>query len=209
MLFGEKVASENFYFSLKAGANFSDLSNAQDGAEMHIGFNFGLLATIKVNEKLFIIPEFSPLSPKGVKDFPLSTSGNEDLDALLPDSRSGPWELYYIDIPVVVKYYPHKKFNIGAGPYLSILTGANNKFLSTIDGKDLLVEEDFKSELNTIDAGMVFELGVSLWEARKGKGLNIHARYVLGMMDIVKDNDGDTVKNSLFQVFVSFPFIGE
>jgi hypothetical protein len=207
LLFGEKVASENFYFSLKAGANFANLSNVEDGA-IRTGFNFGLLASIKINDKFYLIPEFSPLSPKGVKKVPVRSSGNSNLDALLQNTESGDIELNYIDIPVVVKYYPYEKFNIGLGPYLSILTGANDKFETTADEVgDLTITNNIKSQFNSVDYGVVFEAGWSAWEARKGKGLNIHARYTLGLSDVVKDNPGDALKNSVFQIFVSFPFI--
>ena len=41
LLFGDKVASENFYFSLKAGANYSNINNL-DNAKTDWGLNFGL-----------------------------------------------------------------------------------------------------------------------------------------------------------------------
>lgn len=207
LLFGDKVASENFYFSLKAGANLANISNVDDGA-IRTGFNFGLLTTIKLSDKIYLVPEFSPLSPKGVKNVPVRRSGNSNLDALLQNAKSGAIELNYIDIPVVAKYYPHEKFNIGLGPYLSILTGANDKFETTADEVgDLTITNTVKSQFNSVDYGVVFEAGWSAWEARKGKGLNIHARYTLGLSDIVKDNPGDALNNSVFQIFVSFPFI--
>lgn len=206
LLFGDKVASENFYFSLKAGANIANLSNV-DGSKMRPGFNFGLLATIKLSDKFYLVPEFAPLSPKGAKNVPVTSSGNSNLDALLQNAK-GDIELNYIDIPVVAKFYLHKKFNIGLGPYLSILTGAQDKFETTADEVgDLTITNSTKSQFNSLDYGAVFEAGWSAWEARNGKGLNIHVRYTLGLNDIVKDNPGDALKNSVFQIFVSFPFI--
>jgi hypothetical protein len=48
-----------------------------------------------------------------------------------------------------------------------------------------------------------------LWEALAGKGLNVNFRYTLGLTDIIKDNPGDAVTNSVFQLSFSFPFIGD
>jgi hypothetical protein len=75
------------------------------------------------------------------------------------------------------------------------------------DSKDLIYENDIKSDLNSIDVAAVFDVYYSLSDARKGKGLNIHARYELGLTDIVKDNPGDAVMNSAFQIALEFPFI--
>lgn len=46
-----------------------------------------------------------------------------------------------------------------------------------------------------------------MWPARDGRGLNVHARYTKGFTDILENNPGDAVTNSVFQFFVSFPFI--
>ncbi len=74
LLFGDKVASENFYFSLKVGANVADVSGV-DGGSVATGLNFGLLGTIKISDKFRLVPEFAPLSRKGVKNIPYIPSG--------------------------------------------------------------------------------------------------------------------------------------
>ena len=81
LLFGEKVASENFYFSLKAVTNYSTTSNI-DHAKYNWGYNFGLGMNIKLNDKLLITPDFMPLSNKGAKNVVPLLTGNSDLDAL-------------------------------------------------------------------------------------------------------------------------------
>jgi hypothetical protein len=209
LLLGDKVASENFYFSLKAGANIGNLTGLEDTKTL-AGVNFGLLATIKINDKFSLVPEFSPLSPKGTKNIPLRATGNTKLDALLQNSPSTVRALNYIDIPVVAKYRVNERFSVGGGPYLSILTSATDVFKAKVfDQDDLSFEEDMKSELHTLDYGVVFEAAISLSNARGGKGLVVHARYQLGFTDILKDNPGNSLKNSVFQIFVSFPFIKE
>lgn len=205
LLFGEKVASENFYFSLKAGANAADISNIT--GETKWGFNFGLLATIKLNEKFSLIPEFSPLSPKGVKNVPTTTSGDQSLDLLISGDRSNTFDLGYIDIPVVLAYKIDDKFTVGAGPYFSFLTGATEVFESSLDGKELTLEHGIKDEFNRGDIGLVFEAMYSLGEARHGKGLNIHVRFQRGFVDLLKETQQDAVKNTVFQVYVSLPFV--
>lgn len=209
LLFGDKVASENLYFSLKLGGNFANLSGIE-GTKMGVGFNFGLLVNIKLSEKFSLVPEFSPVSRKGVKDIPLLPTGDPNLDALLQNSSKTVRTLNYLDIPVVAKYNVDDRISIGAGPYLGILTDATDLYTSEVfDKEDLNFEDNIKSDLRSLDYGFVFEISYSVSNARGGKGLVVHARYQLGLADILRDNTGKAIKNSVFQVFVSFPFIKE
>jgi hypothetical protein len=207
LLFGEDVATEDFFFSLKLGGNLSNLSGI-DNTKSALGLNFGLMVNMKLSDKIFLVPEFMPLSPKGAKNIPFPSTGDASLDQLVLPTTSTATELNYIDIPVVVKYYVTKDLGIEAGPQISILTGATDIFRGKIkEDDDLVFESDIKSRLNTIDVGVVAGMTYSLWNERGGKGLYIHVRYAFGLMDIVKDNPGDAVKNSTFQFAVSFPFI--
>jgi hypothetical protein len=207
LLFGEQVATESFYFSLKLGGNASSLSGV-DGTKNALGLNFGLMVNIKLSDKFHLVPEFMPLSPKGAKSIPFRSTGNAGLDQLIQPTTSTAMQMNYIDIPVVAKYYVTEKLGVEFGPQISILTSAVDVYRGKIkEDDDLVFESNVKSSLNTLDVGVVAGVTYSLWDARGGKGLYVHARYAYGFMDIVKDNPGDAVKNSLFQFAVSFPFI--
>ena len=207
LLFGDKVASEELHFSLKLGANVGNLSGI-DGTETHWGPNFGLLVNIKLSDKFSLIPEFSPLSKKGAKNIPLVVTGNPNLDALLANSPKSKRTLEYIDLAVVGRYNINDRLSVGAGPYMGILTGATDVYTATaIEDDDLNYKDNIKSQLNSLDFGAIFEVTYKLSKARGGKGLAVHVRYQLGLTDIVKDNVGDAVTNSCFQLTVSFPFI--
>jgi hypothetical protein len=209
LLFGDRAATESFHFSLKAGANITDFSNVE-GTKRGFGPNFGLLATIKLSDSFFVVPEFAALSRKGIRDIALRPTGNADLDGLLQDPTSTSRALNYIDVPVVAAWRLHRKYYVGAGPQVSFLTSATDRFRSSVFREDdLRFHDDIKPELNTVDAGVVLEAGMALWEARGGKGLNIHARYTFGLTDIVKNNPGEAVRISGLQVSVSFPFVAE
>ncbi len=207
LLFGDDVASENFFFSLKLGANLSTLSGVDD-TKNALGINFGLMANIRLSDRFYLVPEFMPLSPKGATNIHFQSTGNASLDQLIQPMTSSATELNYIDIPIVAKYYATKELGIEAGPQMSILTSATDVYRGKInEDDDLVYEDNVKSSLNAIDVGAVVGLTYSLWDARGGKGLYVHARYAFGLMDIVKDNPGDAIRNSVFQFSVSFPFI--
>ena len=84
LIFGDKVASENFYFSLKMGATLADLSGYDEGKNA-LAFNFGLVNNIKLSDRLFLTPEFLPAASRGIKDVPTLSTGDPGLDQLLID----------------------------------------------------------------------------------------------------------------------------
>ena len=209
LLFGDKVATENFYFSLKLGATYSIIHGYEDGKNA-MSLNFGLVNNIRLTETLSLIPEFLPLASRGIKDVPLLTTGDPDLDDLLVDPNSSDRKLNYIDIPVLLKVKLSDRFSISAGPQISFLTGATDTYKSSpIDDVILTTELDIKSEINTIDAGAVIDFEYILVPPRGGKGINIYVRYSKGFVDLVKENAGDPYTTSLIQFGATFPFVKE
>jgi hypothetical protein len=53
----------------------------------------------------------------------------------------------------------------------------------------------------------VFEAGYAPWRTGPTDELNFHVRYTLGMANIQNVNEGRALKNSVFQFFVSIPFM--
>src|SRR5512143_2583094 len=76
---GEKVASPKLYFSLKFGLNIAYLSGSVDTGRTG-GFNAGLAATIRLTDRLSLVPEITPFSAKGVSGIPFDTTGDASLD---------------------------------------------------------------------------------------------------------------------------------
>ncbi len=207
LLFGDKVASENFYFSLKAGANITNISNTE-AEKKNIGFNFGLVANIKLSDRLSLVPEFAPLSPKGNRDVPIMSTGDPALDSLLINPDKTQRKLNYIDVPVILRYKVAERFFIGVGPQIGFLTSAVDIYQSSpLDGNPLTYEKNIKSKLNSIDYGLVFDAMYSVSNLLGGKGIDFHLRYYWGMADILKDNTGSALNNHVFHITASFPFI--
>jgi len=209
LIFGEKAASERFYFSLKAGLNYSSITNYEEGNNA-TGVHFGLINNIKLNDRLFFTPEFVPLTKKGIRDVPVLTTGDPNLDTLLVDVSSTSRKLSYIDIPILFKIYVSERFCVTLGPQVSFLTGASDIYESSpLQGSVLTTDLDIKSALKTVDAGFVFDLSYNVSTVRGGKGLSLYARYSRSFVDILKDNAGDPYHNSVFQFGASLPFIEE
>ena len=205
LIFGDKVATENFHFSLKAGANVANQNGFDDSKRLN-GFNFGLVSSVKINDKWYFEPEFLPLSPRGVRGAPVLETGNPTIDPALTNQHSTKRTINYIDIPIMVRYYVSQKISIAGGPYVSFLSSAEDEFKTT-DLGDVLLSTDIKSKLNSIDYGACIEISYSLWEARKGKGINVYARYSHGLADVYKADYAGSHQNSVWQFGAVLPFI--
>jgi len=207
LIFGEKAASENFYFSLKIGASFSMITNVEEGKDRP-GANFGLINNIRLSDRLFLTPEFLALAPRGVKDVPILSTGDPHLDELLVDPSSTDRKLTYIDIPVLLRYSLTERLRISAGPQISFLTSATDKYYSEpIEEVTLETEIDIKENISSVDVGGVIDISYMLAKPIAGKGVILYLRYNLGFMDMLKDNSGDPKRNSAIQFGAAFPFI--
>lgn len=207
LIFGEKAATENFHFSLKAGFNYSMITHVEEGKN-RAGFNFGLVNNIKLTEKFSLLPEFIALSPRGVKDMPTLSTGIPELDDLLGNPEFTDRKLDYIDIPVLIKYHLTDRWSISAGPQLSFLIDATDVYRSSpLEGVTLKTDLDIKEALRTVDLAGVIDLTFVVSKPTNGKGVNLFARYGLGIIDIQKEHEGDPYRNSTFQFGATFPFV--
>ena len=123
---GDKVATEKLYFSLKFGLNVAYLTGTTDTGRTG-GFNVGISATIRLTDRLSLVPEITPFSRKGVSKIPFGTTGDPALDASFADPAASELALEYIDIPVLVNYRLGR-IHLGAGPFVSFLGDATERF---------------------------------------------------------------------------------
>ena len=167
---------------LKAGANVSNSAiespDADFDSESLTAFHGGLYGLIKL-ANIGIQPEVL-LSQQGaevIASVPgFGTSSNES-------------NLTYLNVPVMLKLYLPLGINFQAGPQFGVLVNAEDT-----DGED--IKDSFKnSDLSAaIGAG---------WDAPFG--LQINARYILGLGNIAEDDDFSTeFKNRTFQISVGY-----
>jgi hypothetical protein len=207
LIFGDKAATENFHFSMKLGMNYSVIHGYDEGKN-GIGLNFGVVNNIRLNDRLTLLAEFLPLSARSVRDFPVVTTGNPDLDSLLIDVRSTDRRLSYIDVPILLKVRLSDRFSISAGPQISFLTGATDTYKSSpIEGAELTSEIDIKSTLRSVDVAAVIDLMYILVPPKGGKGINLFFRYSKGFVDIGTLEGHGRQTTSLFQLGATFPFV--
>jgi len=207
LIFGEKAATENFHFSLKLGVNYSIIHGYEEGKNA-ASLNFGLVNNIRLSDKLTLVPEFIPLAPRQIKDVPVLTTGNPDLDNLLVEVESADRKLTYIDIPILLKVKLSERFSISAGPQISFLTGATDTYKSIpIEDVRLTTEIDIKDAVNKMDVGATIDLMYILVHPKGGKGINLFLRYNKGFMDLSKSSESAKYTSSMIQFGATFPFV--
>jgi hypothetical protein len=175
-------------FGVKAGLNMASLSggDAYYSYGSKAGFHVGGLAEIKINDKFSVQPEVL-YSLKGA-DFNYGFGGAFGL-------ATDKLNLSYIDVPVMVKFYPIERLSAELGPNVAFLMSAKRVQNTTIDVKD---------NFNSIDFGMNIGAGYELKQ-----GIMFQLRYNLGLADISKTATGATNvtdKNSVFQVSAGYKF---
>lgn len=202
IIFGDKVASEEFNLSLELGWNFSTVSNFTDIKRTN-ATNFGLGCNFKLSEQFYLSPAIFFLSKRefNFSSYSLNT-GNDNIDNDFLNKSGGAY-LTYIDVPVLL-WYQVKKVRFGVGPQISFLTKSNLVF----NGDDGDFTQDIKDNTGNIDYGIMASVGYELGKARKGKGIFIQAKYYQGFADVYNDEiSTQSNQGSYFSIHFSLPFI--
>lgn len=212
---GDKAASPKLYFSLKFGLNFATLSGIA-GPRRTGGFNAGLTATVRLTDRLSLVPEITPFSNKGVSGIPFDTTGDPALDPFFADPKSSELGLSYTDVPVLV-VYRLGRFGLGAGAYAGLLSTARETFVAKGPGPvtggpetapDLTYTRRVTPSYRSTDLGLVFEGSWTITKPRRGVGLVFHFRFQAGLVDVLKTPPSSgPQRNSVIQAYLSFPFV--
>lgn len=184
-------------FGVKAGMNVASLSkNEEMDSRTKIGFNAGLFANIPIASSFSVQPELL-YSDMGAKD--KQTFGNLTAEQKM--------NLSYITVPVMLQYNLIPNLYVEAGPEFGFMISAKAKGSTFVENNngDTVVSESRTTDIKDDMKG--FNVGIGL-----GAGyyftpnIGVTARYVAGVTDIFKHNDGDAVRNNVFQVGLAYKF---
>jgi hypothetical protein len=189
------VNAQKAEFGLKGGLNSSTFSGDTDGMNLKskIGFNIGAFAAIKLSDKITLQPELL-YSTQGVKA--------ENVSGLVGDimyTGDVKFNLSYLNVPIMMKYYVAENFYLETGPQIGFLTSA--KTSTKIDGYSQTSEQDVKDYFESVDFGLNF--GAALDFSKK---VSAGIRYNLGLSNIFKTQPGDNSKtqNSVFSLSLAY-----
>jgi len=171
------VKAQHANLGIKGGLNgYTVKGNNNANYNFSLGYNFGLLGHIHLNEQFALQPEIV-YSVQGTN----YNSNGKNVDLLLN----------YVNVPVLFQYMFNNGFRLELGPQLGILTGARNK----VDNIKTNVNSSFK------DFGLA--MGISYVRPKTGFGFDL--RYNHGLSNINASNNYNTfnrgVQLGLFYLF--------
>ena len=170
-LFSFTSQAQGIDFGVKAGVNFANITDAS-GLSNRTGFVAGVFVGGKLNDNLGIQGELL-YSQQGA-EFEL-----------------GEFNLDYVNVPLLVKYYVSQGLNIQAGPQFGVLV---NDETQTVIGEVIndIATNDFDISA-VIGAGYDFPFGV-----------RVSGRYGFGLNDVPESGNG---KNSVVTLAVGYSFL--
>ncbi len=173
LFMGTTAFSQELDLGIKAGANFANITDAS-GLSNKTGFQAGVFGGIKFTDKV------------GIQADLLYSQQGAEFDF-------GKFDLTYLNVPVVLKYYLIQGLNIQAGPQFGFIVDDD----ILIDLGD--VTADAKAESfdlsGVVGAGYDFPFGIRL-----------DARYNFGLTDVSKMSGTDG-KNSVFSLALGYSFL--
>lgn len=183
LIFSANAQTPDVKLGAKGGVNFSNITNSD--MDSKTGFHVGLLAEMFLNEQFSLQPEIL-----------YSTQGAE----LMGDHLSTKYNLEYVSVPVMAKYYIADGLNLQVGPQFSFLSKAETKGEIEGLGSGTI---NVKDNTESFDFGVNFGLGYEF-----AAGVFVDARYNLGLSKINKQSlpNVEDGKNSVFQVSLGYKF---
>jgi hypothetical protein len=170
LFIGTTAFSQEIDLGVKAGANFSSITDAS-GLSNKTGFQAGIFGGIKFTDKV------------GIQADVLYSQQGAEFD-------SGKFDLNYINVPIVLKYYLVQGLNIQAGPQFGFILDDD----IYEDGIGSFEANAEKSDISgVVGAGYDFPFGI-----------RVDARYNFGLTKVV---DGSDSKNSVVSLAVGYSFL--
>lgn len=194
------LSADVLSYGVKGGVNFAKFGGPDAGfdkvyeCKYKIGFSTGLFASVSPID-IIAIQSAILFSSKGTK---VEFEGFEGLEFD---------HLYYIEIPLLLKFYPIKisiiRINIFSGPYLGM--NVINIYKTTDDVKDFYELLDLEPEgeyedVKTLDFGLVFGLGVDI-----GRIL-IEGSFSLGLTTTDDSAFEFDLKNRVLTIMLGYRF---
>ena len=179
-------------FGLKGGLNIANQNfSSSDGENLDsdalVGFHIGGFVDIKIADKFSIQPEVL-YSTQGTKPS-LDEGDSEGFES---------FKTSYINVPVMVKYYAAKNFNLELGPQIGFLASA--KIKANPGGNS--IEVDAKQLYQSIDFGLNVGAGYDFT-----KNVSASVRYNFGLADIGAGEFGGNnidINNNVLSISVAY-----
>lgn len=169
---GTTAFSQSLDLGIKAGANFANISDA-DGLSNRTGVQAGIFGGIKFSDHL------------GIQADILYSQQGAEFDL-------GKFDLDYVNVPIVLKYYLIQGLNIQAGPQFGFVV-KDEVYTQGLGANRIEADTKNTDVSGVVGAGYDFPFGI-----------RFDARYNFGFTDVV---EGDKGKNNVFSLALGYSFL--
>ncbi|SEH29943.1 porin family protein [Chryseobacterium culicis] len=180
-------SSDGPRFGLKAGGNLSSFTGGDSKSK--IGFYAGAFVNVPLSESFSIQPEvvYSQQGAKAKDDYEMATYTIKNMQQ----------NLGYINVPIMLQYNATPELYFEAGPEFGLLVSAQAK--GDINGSTYKANN--KDNLKNFNFGAGIGLGYKFTPH-----LGVNVRYVAGLTKVLKNEFGDSSKNTNFQLGINYYF---
>jgi hypothetical protein len=200
LLFGSKLSTPKLMIGIQLGGNLSFQSNSTYKSPLP-NFAFGAYVNYKASPKWHLNTFLTLKSNRGVNGLDTSYSIFKPVDTSLT-SATLQRKLTYIDINPEFQFLLSKSFAIGAGPVISILTGAKDYYKGTKGDAQVTEQYNIYKNLNLFDVGVSLDLQYT-W--KKGEGLSINLKYIQGFLNPYKNGVNPSAMTSFLNLGLGIP----
>lgn len=184
-------------FGVKAGVNLANIQGDDVGElDSRTSFHLGLFLEIPISERFSFQPEVL-YSGQGF------TAVSRDQDNIFDVDDNVEYQLSYIQVPLMAKFYLVKGLHIEAGPQFGFKVKEEIDYNPADEGGNIEINPD-DSYIKDFDTNIAVGAGYKF-----DNGFLISARYTHGLTNIFKDDvlfQNVDAKNSVWQFGVGFSF---
>lgn len=185
--------AQSVSFGVKAGASLTNSTgDGASNAKNIVGFHGGLVANLPINDAFSIQPEVL-----------YSMKGSKGENSLLGYTTKVTSRLHYIDVPVLARVNAGGLF-FELGPQVGFLVAAKQKRENSGGALAGTYNTDIKDGVQTVDFGYAAGLG---YQVSNGPGIGL--RYNGGFIDTKNPSSSSAVRNSAFQLYLTYMFGGK
>jgi len=171
---------------VKGGVNFANLiGNDLDDQRSRTSFHVGVVGELPVAD-IFSLQAEVLYSGQGVK-------AKVPAGGILGGSDDVEYQLDYINVPVLAKFYITKGLSVEAGPQFDFLVNEEYDFNPDSDPGDVETNNAEKFGFG-VAGGLTFQTEMGLFAS---------GRYTYGFTDVIEDAD---IHNSVFQISIGYKF---
>jgi len=203
LLLGDALNTDKIEFGLDGGVNFANIANLETSKPLPL-FNLGFYFDIKIKNQLMFHTGVLVKSTQGADKLNPYSLNDQGLDEQFADGYVTR-KINQFSVPIMLKYRFAERFHVEAGPMLALRSTGNDVFTNTvIDKGDLTYKLDIKDNYKRIDAGIMAGAGLKL-NKKVQKSAQLGVRYYYGLVDPLKDNQGDKQNFTSWYLYFSIP----